>query len=467
MRRVALERPARRRRSLRARARPGASTPHSSPVAPQLVRPPVWRIDEDEIVCLFAFRVPLRSALAASSRAELAPARRPARAPRCSPRSAAIAARSRSTNTACRAPRESASMPSAPVPANRSSTRVLSMSPSIENSASRTRSEVGRVVLPRGAFSRRPPSGPRSPASTHRNAPLAAAGVTRACDLRQRRRRNVPGLRRDRLRAPRRRTLAPAHRRAARARARAAAGRRPRSPRRARGRARAAARPRAGRRPGSWPIPDWRVPISSPSLRSAQVDLGQAKPSACSRQRAQPRRRPGGPIEQAQLERCSPRPTRPRSWCSCEMPEALGVLDQHHGRVRHVDPDLDHGRRDQHVRLAGGERRHRLLLLARPHPAVQQHQLIVAQLALAQPLQLRRRGAQVRLPRRRGGRSGWSASLGLLDQRTHDVRLPARAQLLAQLLVRARALGLAGDHARVDRLAPRGSSRSIVVSRSP
>ena len=28
-------------------------------------------------------------------------------------------------------------------------------------------------------------------------------------------------------------------------------------------------------------------------------------------------------------------------------PEALGVLDEHHRRVRHVDPDLDHGRRDR------------------------------------------------------------------------------------------------------------------------
>ena len=37
-------------------------------------------------------------------------------------------------------------------------------------------------------------------------------------------------------------------------------------------------------------------------------------------------------------------------------PEALGLLDQHHRRVRHVDADLDHARRHQHVGLAGGER---------------------------------------------------------------------------------------------------------------
>ena len=38
--------------------------------------------------------------------------------------------------------------------------------------------------------------------------------------------------------------------------------------------------------------------------------------------------------------------------------EALGVLDEHHARVRHVDPDLDHGRRHQHVHLAGREGGH-------------------------------------------------------------------------------------------------------------
>ena len=42
-------------------------------------------------------------------------------------------------------------MPSAPLPANRSSTLAPATSPSIANSASRTRSEVGRVTLPRGA----------------------------------------------------------------------------------------------------------------------------------------------------------------------------------------------------------------------------------------------------------------------------------------------------------------------------
>src|SRR6267378_177199 len=75
---------------------------------PPVGRSPVGRVDEDEIVFL--------------------------RAIACAPES-----------------RESASMPSAPVPAKRSSTVAPSSSPSIANSASLTRSEVGRVALPRGA----------------------------------------------------------------------------------------------------------------------------------------------------------------------------------------------------------------------------------------------------------------------------------------------------------------------------
>ena len=40
-----------------------------------------------------------------------------------------------------------------------------------------------------------------------------------------------------------------------------------------------------------------------------------------------------------------------------EQPEPVGVLDDHHRRVRDVDADLDHGRGDEHVELAGAEAR--------------------------------------------------------------------------------------------------------------
>src|SRR3546814_3081348 len=68
--------------------------------------------------------------------------------------------RALSTKVQCAAPRESASSPSAPVPANRSATRSSSKLPSLlasmENSASRTRSAVGRVASPESGTRGRP-----------------------------------------------------------------------------------------------------------------------------------------------------------------------------------------------------------------------------------------------------------------------------------------------------------------------
>ena len=70
---------------------------------------------------------------------------------------------------------------------------------------------------------------------------------------------------------------------------------------------------------------------------------------------------------------------RPRSWCSCDEAVAVGVLDQHHGGVRHVDADLDHRRGDEHV--APHRRRTRAIaacLSRGRQAAVQQHHLEVA-----------------------------------------------------------------------------------------
>ena len=66
------------------------------------------------------------------------------------------AARSLSTKVTLSAPRESASSPSAPEPAKRSSTRAPSTGPIRLNAASRTRSPVGRVARPFGAAIRVP-----------------------------------------------------------------------------------------------------------------------------------------------------------------------------------------------------------------------------------------------------------------------------------------------------------------------
>ena len=52
--------------------------------------------------------------------------------------------------------------------------------------------------------------------------------------------------------------------------------------------------------------------------------------------------------------------------------EALGVLDHHHGRLRHVDADLDHRGGDQQPRFACGEARHGGVLVGALHAAVHQ-----------------------------------------------------------------------------------------------
>ena len=134
--------------------------------------------------------------------------------------------------------------------------------------------------------------------------------------------------------------------------------------------------------------------------------------------------------------------------------EALGPLDHHHRRVGDVDADLDHGRRDQHVGLAGGEGGHRRRLLGRGHLAVQDADLELAQLAAAQPLRLLL-GRLARL------------FLGLDDQRADDEGLAALAQPGSDELVGGVALAPRRPARSRPGCRPAGSSRSAVVSRSP
>ncbi len=109
--------------------------------------------------------------------------------------------------------------------------------------------------------------------------------------------------------------------------------------------------------------------------------------------------------------------------------EALGVLDDHDRGVRHVNADLDHGRRDEHLYLAADEAAHHLFLLGGLHPAVQEADGEVREDAVAQVLEHARRVLQVHL-------------LGLFDERVDDVRLTARAHLALDAFVDAGAAGL-------------------------
>ena len=96
--------------------------------------------------------------------------------------------------------------------------------------------------------------------------------------------------------------------------------------------------------------------------------------------------------------------------------ETLGVEDEHHVRIRHIDADLDHRRGDEHVDLAMAEFTHHRVLLVAVHAPVDEPDAVV--------------GEAFR-PFRIGGGGGTGGELvGLLDQGINDVGLAARCQLL-------------------------------------
>jgi len=126
-----------------------------------------------------------------------------------------------------------------------------------------------------------------------------------------------------------------------------------------------------------------------------EVDLGQPKAIRVLGDRAQAGQ--AGISEEDAERRVLAATDAPAQLMELREPVALGGLDQHHRRVRHVDPDLDYGRRDEHVGLARCERAHRGGLLVRGHLAVYEPHLVPGQLARAQPLRLR--GGRTRLER--------------------------------------------------------------------
>ena len=99
--------------------------------------------------------------------------------------------------------------------------------------------------------------------------------------------------------------------------------------------------------------------------------------------------------------------------------EALGVLDHHQRRVRHVDADLDHRRRDQHVDFA-----------ARRTPAITAALSSGFIRPCSRPT-ANSGSAAVELGMQRDGRLQLEL-FRFLDQRAHPVDLPALGAGLAR-----------------------------------
>ena len=150
----------------------------------------------------------------------------------------------------------------------------------------------------------------------------------------------------------------------------------------------------------------------------AEVDLGELEAVALPLHRLQPlaRQRPGVFGEEQAAGGVLAAADPAAQLVQLRDAVALGPLDHHHGRVGHVDADLDHRRRDEHVGRAGGEGLHRRRLVGRAHLAVDHADAEVAQLAGREPLGLDLGGPALHF-------------LRLLDQRADDEGLPALAQL--------------------------------------
>ena len=132
--------------------------------------------------------------------------------------------------------------------------------------------------------------------------------------------------------------------------------------------------------------------------------------------------------------------------------EALGMLDHHDGRLRHVDADLDHGGGDQELRFARRETRHRGVLLGALHLAVDEVDGLAE--ALLQHGEALLGGGQI-------------AHLGLVDQRADPVDPLARARARGRP-PRPPRRGATSGTVRVSiGWRPAGFSRSCETSMSP
>ena len=194
--------------------------------------------------------------------------------------------------------------------------------PSIEKSASRTRSLVGRVVRPRGTAMRRPPSSP----ATMRTRRAPHAGIAS---------RSISPCRSSSASASGRSSGAPSSGSLVDDLARGAA--------RALEQLDVLGHPREAERREPGLAHAGQLALAA----QPQVDLGEPEPVVVRRQRLEPLR--GLRPEQQAQRVVAAAPDAAAQLVQLGDAVALGVLDEHHGRVRDVDADLDHRRRDEHV----------------------------------------------------------------------------------------------------------------------
>ena len=118
--------------------------------------------------------------------------------------------------------------------------------------------------------------------------------------------------------------------------------------------------------------PLWTRPRTLPSRRSSQSRSASSKPSriSCDRREARLRHLVGGVGDEDAVRLHGSSTDAPAELVELGQPEAIGALDDHHRRLRDVDPDLDHGRADEHVQLAVAESRHLGVAIRGLHPAM-------------------------------------------------------------------------------------------------
>ena len=208
-------------------------------------------------------------------------------------------------------------------------------------------------------------------------------------------------------------------------------------------------------------MPHCRVPRNSPGPAQLEVLLGdhEAVVALLHHRRAAPAPPRDGACRatsSTQVRRARAAPDPAAQLVQLRQAEALGVLDHHHRRVGHVDADLDHRGRHEHVRSRRPRSGHHgVLLLAGFMRPCSSPTRDLGQRALPAP-----RPSAV-------AASHVLELLGLLDQRIDDVGLAARLRARGAAARRRLGAPLARRRRCAIGVRPGGSSSTTEQSRSP